>query len=47
MVGSLIGLLNSAGHSRVVIFWNFVIRAFTAHHSNNPAAKVSPPAFHA
>lgn len=48
MIGSLVGFVELGGIVLAwMIWWNFVIRQFTAHHSNNPAAQGLAAAFHA
>lgn len=40
MIGSLIGFLELGGITLAwMIFWNFLIRSFTANHSNSVAAQ--------
>lgn len=48
MVGSVLGFLELGGIILAwMIFWNFLIRGFTAQHANNPALQGLAAAFHA
>lgn len=48
MIGSLLGFVELGGIILAwLIFWNFLIRAFTAHHSNSPAMQGLAATLHA
>jgi hypothetical protein len=48
MIGNLVGFVELGGIVLAwIIFWNFLIRGFTANHSNSTWAQGLAAAFHA